>query len=309
MLSRHLLPLLAFVLFPPCASAQIVYDGNQYLPPFGSYSGSNFDIVSLQNGNIHIRIPIASVQQRHGTVSYAFVYDTPDFTEQTDTETDPQGKRFFVTTVFPSRDTPGGWLTESTGDSNSWGLVSPTTQQTCSSTSLQDILAAWTVTDPQGGRHPLPLVTGGCSQISTSSGPALDGSGIFATVTEVISQTSVTFQGVVTLKDGTTINMSGKREDANGNQIVSMFGDDLGRTLLSVVQNGPAKTFTTPLGKTINSTYTSSSLNIEDSTGTPRTYLLDYTAIDVQTSVCTAGQQTAPNSCSDYTSSWLVPFR
>jgi hypothetical protein len=38
--------------------AQELYDGNQNLPPFGSFSGSDFDVVALQNGNLHIKIPL-----------------------------------------------------------------------------------------------------------------------------------------------------------------------------------------------------------------------------------------------------------
>lgn len=38
------------LLLPSFASAQQVYDGNQNLPLYGSFAGSDFDIVSLQNG-------------------------------------------------------------------------------------------------------------------------------------------------------------------------------------------------------------------------------------------------------------------
>src|SRR5713226_9613039 len=41
---------------------QTVVDAQQSLPPYGSFSGSNFDIVSLQNGNLHISIPVVSAK-------------------------------------------------------------------------------------------------------------------------------------------------------------------------------------------------------------------------------------------------------
>src|ERR1700729_2860080 len=60
------------------SAQQPLDDFSQNLPPFGSFSGSDFDIVSLQNGNLHISIPIINVPQRGGTTfSYKFMYDTP----------------------------------------------------------------------------------------------------------------------------------------------------------------------------------------------------------------------------------------
>ncbi len=58
------------------ASAQQLYDGNQNLPPFGSFHGSDFDIVSLQNGSLHLRIPVLTVPQRGKALSWAYIYDT-----------------------------------------------------------------------------------------------------------------------------------------------------------------------------------------------------------------------------------------
>src|SRR5258708_15171980 len=61
--------------------AQAVNDGNTTgFPPFGSFHGSDFDLVSLQNGNLHIEIPVASTPQRAGGVfNYRFVYDSPTY--------------------------------------------------------------------------------------------------------------------------------------------------------------------------------------------------------------------------------------
>jgi hypothetical protein len=70
--------LLALSLFVPAfAAAQQLYDGNNNLPPFGSFSGSDFDVVSLQNGNLHLHIPLGAWKERGGTtVSGFFTYDT-----------------------------------------------------------------------------------------------------------------------------------------------------------------------------------------------------------------------------------------
>ncbi|HEV2194465.1 MAG TPA: hypothetical protein VGR55_02735 [Candidatus Acidoferrum sp.] len=67
-----------------CALAQLLYDGNNNLPPFGGFSGSDFDTVSLQNGNLHLHIPLGFWKQRGGrTFSYYFIYDTPTWIRNT----------------------------------------------------------------------------------------------------------------------------------------------------------------------------------------------------------------------------------
>jgi hypothetical protein len=62
---------LAF-LFALCVSAQTVSDGNQTgFPEFGTFHGSDLDVVALINGNLHIAVPIASFPQRHGQFTCA----------------------------------------------------------------------------------------------------------------------------------------------------------------------------------------------------------------------------------------------
>src|SRR3954466_10648754 len=48
------------------------------LPPFGSFHGSDFAVVMLQNGNLHMQIRIASFQKRDGqSFDWAYVFDSP----------------------------------------------------------------------------------------------------------------------------------------------------------------------------------------------------------------------------------------
>ncbi len=54
------------ITLPPPLTAQLLYEGNQSLPPWGGFAGSGFDTVSLQNGNLLLRIPVASYKQRGG---------------------------------------------------------------------------------------------------------------------------------------------------------------------------------------------------------------------------------------------------
>jgi YD repeat-containing protein len=50
------------------------------IKPYGSYNGGQFDQVSLTNGNLHVRIPIISYQQRGKlAVSYSFVINAKNW--------------------------------------------------------------------------------------------------------------------------------------------------------------------------------------------------------------------------------------
>ncbi len=259
------------LVFPIRSTAQQVSDGNQNLPPFGGFSGSDFDTVSLQNGNVHIHIPILSVKQRHGTVARAFVYDTPSFT-LTKTVTVVLGHRYTQYTVDRNF-LLFGWHLANEGDSGSWGINPTNIQENCGSGTV-GALGFYTVIGPEGVKHPLHLHTGGCLGAITTS-PTFDGTGIMVD----IGQTP----NLITLKDGTQIHVGTQREDANGN-IMTGATDDLGRTLFTVT-NGPTTTYTSPLGKTASEpAYTN--WTVTDSNGNSQTYRLDYTLLDTQTSFC-----------------------
>src|SRR5215470_742732 len=80
-LSRVVLHFAIFLLSVRVACGQAVSDWNQNgYPVFGTFHGSDLDMVSLSNGNLHIEIPIASFPQRHGEFNYKFIYDTPSYT-------------------------------------------------------------------------------------------------------------------------------------------------------------------------------------------------------------------------------------
>ncbi len=247
--------------FAGASRAQTAYDGNQPLPPFGSFSGSNFDTVSLQNGNLHIRIPLGSWPQRGGKVLTAdFIYDSPTWS-MTTTVAILNNIRQVTKTVEPSG---GGWqLSTNWG---SWEVSSTHDTFTCSGTGLVvSDWHLWNVRDPQGMLHPLDLVTGGtgpggCISPITSS-PTMDGTGMMVD----IGSTPPTIR----LKDGSKIVLSGNSpfftassyEDANGNLIG--LTDALNRTLVSSANNTQA-----------------SPPNIQyfvtDSNGQQRTYQMTY---------------------------------
>jgi RHS repeat-associated protein len=74
--TRFFFSLLAFTLcFVALTLAQSSETG---LPPFGSFHGSDFDLVSLKNGNLHVEIPIWSLPQRSApNIGLKLVYDMP----------------------------------------------------------------------------------------------------------------------------------------------------------------------------------------------------------------------------------------
>src|SRR5919109_3515961 len=117
MLTKHPLyaPFLltAILTLLACAAlTQEVYDGTQHgLPIFGSFNGTNLDSVSLSNGNLHIEIPILSVQQRGRAFTYRFVYDTESWAVSFEPNPDPNG--------FPK----GWWFVDPENGASNFRLV------------------------------------------------------------------------------------------------------------------------------------------------------------------------------------------
>lgn len=185
---RRILLLLVFgLILAPHSGAQQVYDGNQNLPPFGGFSGSDFDIVSLQNGNLHLHVPLGSWQQRGGkTLWFALIYDTPTWSRQT-TRTTENGQVIYVTTV---RQTSYGWTLSS--NSGTWEVDSPIDSVSCF---MGNQYHNWVVSDPEGTKHPLDLVTGFCGGITQS--PTTDGSGLMVNLGST--------PPLLTLKDGSKL--------------------------------------------------------------------------------------------------------
>jgi len=136
--------------------AQMAYDGNQNLPPFGSFSGSDFDIVSLQNGNLHLHIPVGTWQQRGGkSISLMFVYDSAAWLRQT-TETTVSGQRLEITHIKANGARPGAFGLQSTV--GNWSVSSAI--DSCFSPSAQkniNLYDAWNITDPEGTQHPVAI--------------------------------------------------------------------------------------------------------------------------------------------------------
>jgi RHS repeat-associated protein len=294
-LSYHLLLALVMLTSLP-ASAQRVYQGNQKgLPPFGTFSGSDFDLVSMSNRNLHAEIPIVSVPQRGRDFSWRYVFDTYSWKVVWFPPPDPYGE--------------GYWVVQRVLNEGGWRLVNPFTwtatyvvkQDTCPHEPFHQYSTKqnWTVRAPDGTKHPTPVTheTGAypCFQ-SRLSAATQDGSGTNLTLT-----TSPYLTYIITLNDGTRVT---SYRDANGN-LASTNADMLNRDPV-VVSNASSILYSTPLNKTVaGPAYTT--WTVRDSNGGTQVYRLDYTAIDIQTALCQYVISFDP--CTEYSSGWLVPSK
>jgi hypothetical protein len=259
---------------------QYLYDGNNNLPPFGGFSGSDFDTISLQNGNLHLHIPIGSWKQRGGqTVSLFLAYDTPTWMRTT-TITTINRQRYYITSyVDPSFQNPSYW--RFVDSASGWHISTSASSNTkCPGSNNSTILKnQYALVDPEGTKHPTNLQTDSlsCFQPITQA-PAMDGIGVIANL-----------KAPILLKDGTQSTATGF-EDTNGNE----FGatDTLNRTLVTVT-NGS--------GYTIYA--------VTDSNGAAQNYRVDYTTMSTATNYCGSLNHPPLWTCNETTSNLQVPSK
>ncbi len=245
------------------------------LPAFGSFHGGTFDNVNLQNGNLHLEIPIVSVPQRVGpNYSYKFVYDI---------------RGWEINKYHPTTNTTEWDVVPAAHDFADWHLLTdpvsgaaviydtvPKSCQYVDTTGNRQInnynvLTNYVVVDTHGTRHPFELrhvqqPSVGCFDTTGNqqTGAALDGSGITLNIgTNGISR-------IVTwpLDDGT----------ANGN-----IRDSLGRTTLA-----SAAQYDTNNNK-ISETWT-----VQDSNGGSQQFRVDYALLTIQTHFCAVAPLASP---------------
>ncbi|WP_220464965.1 RHS repeat-associated core domain-containing protein [Granulicella sp. 5B5] len=292
------------------AGAQITPVEEKGLPPNSVFSGGDVDAVNLQNGNLHISIPIATIAQRGGEkLQYSFVYDTPAWIKQYEPNQcpnpqlcDPPG--MYVAELNPN--VSSGWRVS---DPLNWGVSFTESGVIACQTTSQEYQQEtnWAVFDPQGTRHALPLRYEIASQYSclgqTTKGPTLDGSGMVYD-----AQANILY-----LKNGEEKNVSNFNSfilkqpdnltflsrDRNGN-LITPNADTLNRSLLAY-SNG-----TNPDGSTY-STYT-----IENHAGNPLTFRVDFQQMSFQTDICAAtagGAGGAATNCTDSPTAITVPTK
>ena len=284
-----LTPLIGILLFgfPHTGAAQATTAEQKGVPSNSVFSVGDVDVVNLQNGNLHIAIPIETSAQRGGTtLKYAFEYDTQAWIKQ-----------WHESTCTPGPCNPPGLYVvgEDTNVTSSWRLTSPfnwavtnsySGQINCPSTSKPyEAYTNWAIIDPEGSQHPLPLRkeqgTYSCYG-QTLAGPALDGSGMYYD-----SQAEILYT-----KDGYEYNANGV-QDRNGN-IATASLDTLDRNLVTTY-NG---TGTDGMPYT---TYT-----ISNSSGSPLIFTVNFQTVTITTDICSNTIYGLYN-CTDYTTTKDLP--
>jgi hypothetical protein len=172
--------LLLLLFASPVTRAQTNDAEQKGFPVDGVFHSGDVDTVNVQNGNLHIAIPLVSLKQRGGsTVTYQLVYDTQAWE-----------KLWIPNNCGHAHCSPtGSYLAEVPDNSASgWRFMqSPSadvgfmmTNVICPYSGLTyEQYTNWSVVDPQGGSHPLSLrqEVGATFTGQTFSGPTLDGSG------------------------------------------------------------------------------------------------------------------------------------
>jgi RHS repeat-associated protein len=104
LLAFSVLLIMELAVWGVAARAQMTTDEERGLPANTAFGGSNIDLVNLQNGNLHVEIPILKSKQRGGTtLDWSLVFDTQTWIKQP------------VATVFPSNCGPGVNTAATTG--------------------------------------------------------------------------------------------------------------------------------------------------------------------------------------------------
>lgn len=243
-----------------------ISDATQNLPPFGSFAGGNLDTVSLQNGNLHVSIPVLTVKERGRAFTYRFTFDTPTA---------------YATWIVLPKPNISHYVYRWAGGGSAEGVTLPDGPfgfRLSNSLAGHDSCASyyyWNLIDPAGSTHPLDIVTHSPGTNCTGNvpaGPTKDGSGMWV-------DTSPN-PAVIRMKDGTTYvtATSQSLEDSNGNQS-SVSSDMLMRNPLSVT-SAANTTYTSPAGNTVTGPqYTL--WTYADSNGVQQQFRFDYEAVDV----------------------------
>lgn len=183
--------LIAFLMLAHQAYCQLTTAEEKGVPPNAPFHVAGIDMVNLQNGNLHISIPILALKQRGGTVlKWGLIYDLPTYTKTFFPECPPPPLDYNVyadpnANPQPVRCPQEGQghyeVLESTRNSTHWRFTDPLnwdvsyieTEQTCpipvdhnySPLGAEGFLAyhsmtvrsRWLAIDPEGTAHPIPI--------------------------------------------------------------------------------------------------------------------------------------------------------
>ncbi|MBZ5720712.1 MAG: RHS repeat-associated core domain-containing protein [Acidobacteriia bacterium] len=258
------------------------------------FSGTDFDSVQLNNGNLHVEIPLWSLKGRGGLpVTFKYVYDNKGWYLDTHCV---HGGAYCTDTVKPNP-----------GHAMNWRLAGPLNyvfghkapQVYCSGIGVSEPAHSYTMEEPNGTKHHfLPDPEGICWAPLGTKLYADDGSGwrlhVDSTSAQVLYAVS---------KDGTVVNPTYNPnnqwagpglalQDTNGNQIIQAYGstnftDTMGRTLPGVG----------------NPSY---GLSYTDSSGNPQTIQVITQTVSIQTNQC---RYSGSDACNEDSGGWLAPHQ
>jgi RHS repeat-associated protein len=249
------------------------------LPPGGVFTGSDFDLISTSNGNLHIQIPLVSTPGRGLNASVFYLYDNQGWSFNCT----PSGSNSCKSSAyFPERsNSMGGQV----NPNSSFTWTYSQTGQKCTAGSATSTLlqgSNYVLREPDGTKHSFILstvfennTTCNVQHPSPQQLYATDGSGWILLVSTVNLLATEAIR-----KDGTVVNLGapqlsgGSLEDTNGNQLAAV--DTLGRTV-------PALTAGPPNSNTELLIYS-------DSSGTSRTITLTESSVPVTSSFCAPSQ-------------------
>ena len=247
-------------------------------PPNGDFSGTDFENVQVNNGNLHIEIPLWSTTGRGPSVAFKYVYDSLGW--------DSLVKCNRISGSCDGKVLPTSPRSGVVGNHLQFTLVGPLSYQfkhvsqiyTCNGTQSTVYLYSYNMAAPDGTHHhfvPDPIEAGpevvycdGYTHPNTLY--ADDGSGWLLNVNQ---STAAITNGVS--KDGTVVfDSAGSVLDTNGNQVNT----------------------TDTLGRPINT-----GTSYYDSNGVPRTIAATTVPVPIKTNLC---QFVGADTCTEYSSTW-----
>jgi hypothetical protein len=315
-LSQNLLS--AFMFVTLVASSVLAQEtGNQAagLPMNGTFQGSDIDSVQLNNGNLHIEIPLYTLSGRGLGVAVRYIYDSKGWYDKTANAI--QGTPVYV---MPPNIFGGGILPPY--HNMAWTVASPLsnglgfgTKFSIPNCTLSNGInkygqtSTFTYKEPNGTSHSFPpffiTTQNQCGIVSPTSVVAKDGSGYTILLDSNQNGTALV------AKDGTrtygTVGTNGYlnsmiMEDSNGNQLTravnngvvsSTLVDTLGRSLNTI-----------PILNTATGKY---ELKYYDATGNQQTIQITMTDVLLHTNLCGAQNTASDGPCNEYIGAWQSP--
>jgi RHS repeat-associated protein len=276
------------------------------LPPNGAFDGSDFDTVQLNNGNLHIELPLYSIGGRGLSVPVSLVYDNKGFYEYTTNPIQGTPVNVYPRTTTGSQSFPGMNLTWTLTAPLSNGIGDETANSIYSCAAGKISVITPTYREPNGTAHSFPQIAAPgnvCNFYAPAYVPSLDGSGY----TYEASSTGP----VYTSKNGTriysTVDGQGNinawvMEDTNGNQIIRAAPN---RVAASTITDTLGRSF--GIVPTLNSGTGKYELKYYDSNGSQQTIQITMTTVNVHTNLCRYQHTGSDGPCTEWVGSWQAP--